>query len=106
MAVPECASNEEIPRVANLSELDFHEEYFLKVQYLENLFRTLLYTLPCFYSKHSFLYSVLGVFLYGVSYLVCFLDLHVINRVILLNKDVYFFTFRRDRGFQFLKYFF
>ncbi len=38
MAVPECASNEEIPRVANLSELDFHEEYFLKVQYLETCF--------------------------------------------------------------------
>ena len=31
MAVPECAANEEIPRVANLAELDFHEEYFLKV---------------------------------------------------------------------------
>jgi hypothetical protein len=39
MAVPECASNEEIPRVANLSELDFHEEYFLKAQYLGILFR-------------------------------------------------------------------
>jgi hypothetical protein len=48
MAVPECTSNEEIPRVANLSELDFHEEYFLKVQYLGNLFITI--TLLSFYA--------------------------------------------------------
>lgn len=55
MAVPECASNEEIPRVANLSELDFHEEYFLKLQYMGTCF--VLHTALCFYSKHSSLYS-------------------------------------------------
>jgi hypothetical protein len=31
MAVYGCRSNEEIPRVANLTELEFHENYFLKV---------------------------------------------------------------------------
>jgi hypothetical protein len=69
MAVPECASNEEIPRVANLSELDFHEEYFLKVQYSTWETCFVLYTLPSFTLN---LYSYIGVFMYGVAYLVCF----------------------------------
>jgi hypothetical protein len=55
MAVPECASNEEIPRVANLSELDFHEEYFLKVPY--SIWELVFYfTLPCVFTQNILLF--------------------------------------------------
>jgi len=32
MAVPGIKANTEIPRVANLTEIDFHQQYFLKAK--------------------------------------------------------------------------
>jgi hypothetical protein len=104
MAVPECASNEEIPRVANLSELDFHEEYFLKVPY--SIWELVLYfTLPCFFTQNILLFIPIHIGL-NVRTVNChtkcvFLNLHIIHWDILLNKDVYSLPFAEIRVFSF-----